>query len=152
MGIQMFPPTDRTNKILSILTAYQQQAVVVSPPPPSSNWATLIDIVGSAGLCTIGGVTFSIRGSGTGHIELRVTIDDKQQTIVGSPRNMSGGASSESLYLVYIENSIYYYGLLPIVWTKRFKIEYRTIVDSGTFAFYQAASDIAAVKLYPALF
>lgn len=145
MGIQVFPPISKADKILTTLKAYKRP-IMVYGPPPSSNWATLLDISGTSGFCTTAGVRFGIYGGssgGKGRIELRITVDDKQITLTSS--NNLGPNTSGWIASYYIRDENYF----PIVWLYKFKIEYRNIVESGTFSFSQSADELCVNYYLP---
>lgn len=113
-------------------TRHGKESAGAINPAPSSSFATYLDISGYAGQISNLYFNFATNGGssgGSGHIDVRITIDDDvyiYSTIVSSlGANSSGGHALDIPGLLYV----------PMHFINNFKIEYRTVVDSGTYYF-----------------
>jgi hypothetical protein len=145
VGIQQYP-VSATIKKLNALTVYDL-GNSVNAPPPSSSWATLLEISDTSGFFQVLSISFSTSGGssgGSGHIELRLTIDG-QQTVLTTTSQTLGSNSMSSVSVTPVSASTPAY-MLPIVWENYVKVEYRTVVDSGTFSFSQSTGIAIAYR------
>lgn len=110
-------------------------------PAPSASYATYLDISGYAGQISNLYFVFATNGGGSGgsgHVEVKITIDGDIYTYLGITQSL--GANSSGSNSVDIPGLLY----VPIPFISSCKIEYRTVVESGTYSF--AAGSATNVK------
>ena len=143
-------------KLLAMDSGQYGPLQTVSEPAPSSSWATLANI-SSPGEFEQLYLLFMASGGasgGSGHIECRVTVDGgTPRTYVGDTLTL-GANSASSIKWVFIfvgySGGNWWYAASdpPFKFGQSLLVEYRTIIDSGTFSFSLASGvDALAYKL-----